>query len=89
MTNWLIEHPDAGYDKCAEALEDIGTTPNSIGINAARVKRVTRWRSANPDGTPGRLLPGTGHDSPQGRQPLTVGNPVAGERLSISDPFKV
>ena len=52
MTNWLIEHPDAGYDKCAEALEDIGTTPNSIGINATRVKRVTRCRSANPDGTP-------------------------------------
>ena len=52
MTNWLIEHPDAVYDKCAEALEDIGTTPNSIGINAVRVKRVTRWRSANPDGTP-------------------------------------
>ena len=38
---------------------------------------------------PRRLLPGTGHVSSQGRQLLAVGNPVAGERLSISDPFKV
>ena len=52
VTNWLIGHPDAGYDKCAEALEDIGTTSNSIAIIAAGVKRVARWRSANPDGTP-------------------------------------
>ena len=52
MTNWLIEHPDASYDKCAEALEDIGTTSNSIAIITAKVKRVARWRSANPDGTP-------------------------------------
>ena len=52
MTNWLIEHPDASYDKCAEALEDIGTTSNSIAIITAQVKRVARWRSANPDGTP-------------------------------------
>ena len=52
VTNWLIEHPDAGYDKCAEALEDIGTISNSIAIISAIVKRVARWRSANPDGTP-------------------------------------
>ena len=51
MTNCLIEHPDAGYEKCAEALEDIGTTSNSIAIITARVKRVARWRSAHPDGT--------------------------------------
>lgn len=52
VTNWLIEHPDAGYGECAEALKDIGTTSNSIAIITARVKRVARWRSANPDGTP-------------------------------------
>ena len=52
MINWLIEHPDAGYDKCAEALEGIGTTSNSIAQIAAGVKRVARWRSANPGGTP-------------------------------------
>lgn len=52
ITNWLIEHPDAGYEKCAEALEDIGTTSNSIAVISAGVKRVARWRSANPDVTP-------------------------------------
>ena len=52
MTNWLIEHPDAGYGECAEALKNIGTTSNSIAIITARVKRVARWRSENPDGTP-------------------------------------
>ena len=52
MINWLIEHPDAGYDKCAEALEGIGTTSNSIAQIAAGVKRVARWRSANPGCTP-------------------------------------
>ena len=51
MTKWLIEHPDCNYYQCAESLRDLGTTANSIAIYSANVKRIARWRIANPNGT--------------------------------------
>lgn len=51
ITKWLIEHPDCNYYQCAESLSDLGTTMSSIAIYSAKVKKIARWRIANPNGT--------------------------------------
>ena len=74
MANWLIEHPDAGYDKCAEALEDNGTNFEFHRHNYRKSKKRRTMAIYTSRRNLRRLLPGTGHTSSQGRQLLVVCN---------------